>query len=354
MKHISDWCNLNNVRKTPNLSLISERIKPQSHKKAVELWKNLSSLDVPCLLIEVTDVCNNKCEYCLSNSEHSENLCLNDLDNLIICLKEKGLTSVWITGGEPLHDFQRFKSICEKLISNNIDIEKISTSLIANSKIFDEFIELINFIGKNNDIFKCTISIGINSYLNIVSDHDSFETRIDYLITNTNKEITLIHIPTIIDDITSSRALKISQILIKKYLNISTSLKSKIPEKFDETHLKKFEIEEFSKYMDCASPSIFPCTWSMWHLKANGELYCCSSWFNDGNSKNYLGKIGTDKIEYEFSDFMKNVIAQKSWINSFQNYLSSISDTKSLLAPNFDDNTTKCYLCHDMMKNFNS
>lgn len=350
MKHINDWSNLNEIRRTPNLSLISNRIKPRSNKKALEFWEKLSSSNVPCLLIEVTDVCNNKCEYCLSYSHSSENLCLDEFDNLIINLKKKGLSSVWITGGEPLHDFKRFKLICEKLISNNIDIEKVSTSLNTNSKVLEKFAELVNTIGVSNNIFKCTISVGINSYLNIVNDNHSFETKIDFLINNTDKDTTLIHIPIIIDDTTSSAALEISQSLIKRYLNISSSLKSKIPEKFDETNLKKVEIEELSKYMDCASPSIFPCTWSMWHLKANGELYCCSSWFNNSNSKNYLGKVGTDEIKYEFSDFMKNIISQKSWINSFQNYLSSTSNAKSLLAPDFDDNTKKCYLCQNMME----
>ena len=82
-------------------------------------------------MIEVTGICHNNCKYCSYKKNGHSNFQINDFIGLLTTLKQKGLISTWLTGGEPLHDFERFSIIINNLINEGIDTERISTSLIV-------------------------------------------------------------------------------------------------------------------------------------------------------------------------------------------------------------------------------
>jgi len=352
-KHINDWRDLNLLRSKPAIGLIKNRIKIKSDNTLVTAWKNLKSTGVYSILIEVTNRCKNNCDFCLNKNSSSSIFKLDDLNNVLIALKAKGLLSVWLSGGEPLHDFERFRDICNIITKQKIDIEKISTSYVTDKATEIEFIELVNDIGKKNSLFKCTISIGINSFLQNNSCPQVFYEKIQTLICKSNPEYINIHLPILRNHSTSGLSGDLSSNLVNTYSNISCSFKDIIPNKDEGSTLMSINTVKLKEYMDCITPSLFPCTWPMWQIRANGEMYCCSSWFNATASKNHLGCISDSALEIEYSDYMKYLISCGSWYKGFIQFCGkNPAFIDSIKIPAFDDNNQKCFICREMMNYF--
>lgn len=343
--HINDWKNINSLRIKPNWDLIKSRIKTDSKLLVLEIWENLNNKSIPCLLVEVTNKCKNKCDYCYQENDNLIPFDLERFKNLIQLFKDKGLISVWITGGEPLHDFSRFQSIINLLKSENIDVERISTSFSHNNNIQKSFIKLFNEVSSNNKLFKCTLSISLNSYLK-KNTYTNLITRINELISTINTKNSLIHFPVITNEKNGEMALNIAKELHKLNQNFTYSTKSLV----SSNESIKIKNKTFRNYMDCGIPSLFPCTWPMYHLKCNGELYCCSTWFNTVKSSNYLGNISSNIKRYK-SKFMCEIIKNNGWYNLYNNVLSINSEIGEQSIYDFDDNTQKCLVCFQLMKN---
>jgi len=355
-QHINDWTNLNVHRSKPSLTLVSERIKSGAERSILEIWHGLDMSSIPCLLVESVGTCNNSCYYCTVEKEPSQEFEIADFINLVITLRRRGLISAWITGGAPLHDIDRLTDVINVLISENIDIERISTSLVSTQDELKRFADLVNICSKENRVFRCTVAAGVNSYIrNSSSMQMSFEDRLDYIIHRIDIENTHVHIPVIINEPNGKTAVAIAKKLNLAYPDVTFSLKSLIPsvDDFDVLDSTMVSDIDLMKYMDCGIASLFPCTWPMWHLAVNGDLYCCSTWYNDASSANLLGNISSQDIAVQPSEFMKYVGCNGGWIERLNQFAQMEgSDLLNMKVPLFDDNTQKCIICHEMMKQF--
>lgn len=68
--------------------------------------KDSYSRDISYLRISVTDLCNLRCRYCISDNfekkSHEEILRLEEIENICKAAAENGITKIRLTGGEPL------------------------------------------------------------------------------------------------------------------------------------------------------------------------------------------------------------------------------------------------------------
>ena len=119
-KNINDWKDLNEIRSRPNFDLVKSRFLPNTKDKVLKIWSNLSMDSVPCLLIETTNICRVNCQNCAKAKSEPNVFEMLSLSILLHNLKNKNLNSVWLTGGEPIHDLNRLLSIIKITLSNKL------------------------------------------------------------------------------------------------------------------------------------------------------------------------------------------------------------------------------------------
>jgi len=356
-RHIRDWEELNRQRRLPQLELIRTRLKPGRENAALALWEGLDQKSIPALLIEVTSLCRNACSFCAVQMRSlGDAFVMDDLRHLLDLLILRGLCSCWLTGGEPLHHFVRTSTIINVLLDKGIDVERISTSFIASQRDIDRLAHVVNHTGKANTIFRCTVSISINSYLdNSPRDGQTFINRFETWYEKLDHNFVNVHFPVIIDIDSGIEALSYVHALSKKHPHLTYSYKSLVPSSLDSVWRKYMRAKDLNKtrLMDCTLPSLFPCTWPMWHLSANGGLFCCSTWYNDEDSHNFIGNIENHDLCTSYSEFMKTLTQAGGWLPFWR---SLPKDQKNVLddtlIPDFSDNTQKCFVCRYMMRLF--
>jgi len=127
---------------------------------------------IPSLAINVVDGCNMQCIYCPPHGENltsCEHLCsIDDVLTLVKIAHEKGVSTVRLTGGEPLLMPKRTKAIME--LCREIGIKKVL--LNTNGVLIDDCIKWLEPL---RDAFKLKISLD-----SINSNHFKEITRSDF------------------------------------------------------------------------------------------------------------------------------------------------------------------------------
>jgi radical SAM protein with 4Fe4S-binding SPASM domain len=161
-------------------------IKKRASLKKISISGSFKTLYPLHFQIELTDLCNFKCDYCYKNAlNNSKNHTFINFKKLKLKLnyyKSKNLKEIGITGGEPtLHpDFINIM----KFVLDNFEL----VELITNGSNPDILVDLFNSISVENKQ-KLNLSISFNEWFR----ESNKITSKDYYLTKTIKQISKLH-----------------------------------------------------------------------------------------------------------------------------------------------------------------
>ena len=97
--------------------------------------------------LEVTRRCNESCKHCMRGQAQPVDLTKEMVDELFAKNKIESVTNLLFSGGEPLENAEIIIYIIDKIISENIDVCKIS--MITNGKKYSE--ALVDALNRFNE-----------------------------------------------------------------------------------------------------------------------------------------------------------------------------------------------------------
>ncbi|WP_350594605.1 MULTISPECIES: radical SAM protein [unclassified Pseudoalteromonas] len=122
-------------------------------------------LDNHLLYIDITQVCDIGCSFCMYTDKHSrENMILTEVarENLSALINDKEVKRVSISGeGEPIYNLKVFKEIL-KLSSGGVAFEFITSGFVNHERLLKIYNEISDIIQSNGD--SCNIRLSSDSY----------------------------------------------------------------------------------------------------------------------------------------------------------------------------------------------
>ncbi|SDW61632.1 radical SAM/SPASM domain-containing protein [Tepidimicrobium xylanilyticum] len=123
--------------------------------------------------LTITDICNLRCEHCFGDFGQGSEMSMEQIEYVIMQLKELGVPQISITGGEPLCH-PRIYEIIELIIEENFTIQITTNGLLINDKF-------VNALSKySNQCFRVSISLdGIEGAHDMIRGKGNFSRVMD-------------------------------------------------------------------------------------------------------------------------------------------------------------------------------
>lgn len=152
--------------------ILDEKIVP----KEMQLLPNESRIEPNILIIEVTNACNFRCEYCIFSGNYenhrthgTEIIGLSQCDKIVEFInKTPSIDYVTFYGGEPLLAYERIQYIVDNIKLENVHFSFTTNGSLLNEEIIDYLIKnqfnvVLSFDGINQTLHRKTVDKNISS-----------------------------------------------------------------------------------------------------------------------------------------------------------------------------------------------